>query len=140
MKLINFYSEDIDYTPKQKNKLREWIQSVIEGKQKKLILINYIFTSDNYLFNINQNFLGHNTFTDIITFDQSSDASHVEADIYISIERVRDNAKDLKISVSNELHRVMIHGVLHLIGYNDKSKPERHQMRKLENHYLALRF
>jgi rRNA maturation RNase YbeY len=140
MKLIYFYTEDVKYVLKQKKTIRKWIENVIEGSRKELVLINYIFTSDNNLLNINKDFLNHNTYTDIITFDLSSKANQIEADVFISIDRVKDNAKNLHVSVTDELHRVMIHGVLHLLGYNDKSESQKKQMRKLENHYLTLRF
>lgn len=140
MKLIYFYTEDVKYVLKQKKTIRNWIENVIEGSQKELVLINYIFTSDNNLLNINKEFLNHNTYTDIITFDLSSKVHQIEADVFISIDRVRDNARNMHVSVTDELHRVMIHGVLHLLGYNDKSESQKKQMRKLENDYLTLRF
>ena len=89
---------------------------------------------------INEKYLKHNTLTDIITFNQSTDQNLIEADIFISIERIRENSKKLNIPFKEELHRVMIHGVLHLLGFNDKIDPEKKEMRKKENHYLALRF
>ena len=137
---IHFISENIDFTLKQKTKLRHWINSTVEHNHKKLQLINYIFTSDNYLIKINKQYLDHETLTDIITFDQSSDPNLIEADIYISIERVKENSENLDVLFSDELHRVMIHGILHILGFNDKEESEKEEMRKKENHYLALRF
>ncbi len=137
---IHFISEYIEFTLKLKTKLRQWIKSTIEHNHKKLQLINYIFTSDDYLLKINKQYLDHETLTDIITFDQSSNPNLVEADIFISIERVKENSKKLKVLFSDELHRVMIHGILHILGYNDKVESEKKEMRKKENHYLALRF
>ena len=140
MKKINFFVEDIKFTLTKKKELRHWITSTIEHNLKNLQLINYIFTSDNYLLSINKEYLKHNTLTDIITFNQSTDQNLIEADIFISIERIKENSKKLNIPFKEELHRVIIHGVLHLLGFNDKSDPEKKEMRKKENHYLALRF
>lgn len=140
MKKINFFVEDIKFTLTKKKELRHWITSTIEHNLKNLQLINYIFTSDSYLLSINKEYLKHNTLTDIITFNQSTDQNLIEADIFISIERIKENSKKLNIPFKEELHRVMIHGVLHLLGFNDKSDPEKKEMRKKENHYLALRF
>ena len=140
MKKINFFVEDIKFTLTKKKELRQWITSTIEHNLKNLQLINYIFTSDTYLLSINEEYLKHNTLTDIITFNQSTDQNLIEADIFISIERIKENSKKLNIPFKEELHRVMIHGVLHLLGFNDKSDPEKKEMRKKENHYLALRF
>lgn len=135
---INFFTEDINFTLRQKIKLRNWIKSTIEHNQYKLEVINYIFTSDNYLLTINKEHLDHDTFTDVITFNQSTDPKLLEADIYISIERIKNNAKKFNLPISDELHRVMIHGVLHLLGFTDKEDSEKAVMRKKENHYLAL--
>ena len=140
MKKINFFVEDIKFTLTKKKELRHWITSTIEHNLKNLQSINYIFTSDSYLLSINEEYLKHNTLTDIITFNQSTDQNLIEADIFISIERIKENSKKLNIPFKEELHRVMIHGVLHLLGFNDKSDPEKKEMRKKENHYLALRF
>ena len=140
MKNIYFFCEDIQYTLKLKTKVRNWISTVIEQNNKELLNINYIFTSDSHLLHINKEYLNHNTYTDIITFDQSADENTIEADIYISIDRIKQNAKTLNQSFQKELHRVMIHGVLHLLGLNDKTEIEKQEMRKNENHYLALLF
>ena len=139
MSKINFFNEETDFTLKQKNKLRSWIKSVLADNQKHLVSINYIYTSDEYLLKLNREYLKHNTFTDIITFDQSTQKDLIEADIYISIDRIKENANSLTTSFVEELHRVMIHGILHLLGYGDKTASERQVMRKKENHYLALR-
>jgi len=136
---IHFFNEGIPFELKNKTKLRKWIESTINQNQSKLISLNYIFTSDNYLLEINKNYLNHDTLTDIITFDQSSKKNFIEADIYISIERIKENSETYNISFMDELHRVMIHGVLHLLGYKDKTGEDKKEMRKKENHYLALR-
>jgi rRNA maturation RNase YbeY len=139
MSKINFFNEETDFSLKQKTKLRSWISSVLNDNHKHLISLNYIYTSDEYLLKINKEYLNHDTFTDIVTFDQSTQKDHIEADIYISIDRIKDNAHNLNIPIQEELHRVMIHGVLHLIGFGDKTETEKKEMRKKENHYLALR-
>ena len=138
MKNILFFTEDISFTLKQKTKIRDWIKKAIEDHQKKLKSINYIFTTDNYLSNINEDYLQHNTLTDIITFNLSTAPNLIESDIYISIDRIRENSKCYSLPFTEELHRVMIHGILHLLGFNDKTEPEKKDMRKKENHYLAL--
>ncbi|MCG8307291.1 MAG: rRNA maturation RNase YbeY [Cytophagales bacterium] len=140
MTSIRFFTEDTNFALKNKTKLRHWITAAINQNNKKLLALNYVFTSDAYLLNINKEYLDHTNFTDIITFDQSSKKHTVEADIFISIDRVKENAEELKISFRDELHRVMIHGVLHLLGFDDKTDSEKEEMRKKENHYLALRF
>lgn len=140
MQNIHFFQEDINFNLNKKTKLRAWIASAISDYLKEAKNINFIFTSDSYLLELNISYLNHNTLTDIITFDQTTDNEQIEADIYISIERVRENAKNLNNSLEDELHRVMIHGVLHLLGHTDKSNDQKKEMRKKENHYLALRF
>ena len=98
--------------------------------------INYIFCTDKALLEINRQFLSHDFYTDIITFDLS-DANEVQAEIYISVDRVKDNAKKLGVSFKSEMHRVVFHGVLHLCGYMDKSKQDKEDMRRMENLYLS---
>jgi rRNA maturation RNase YbeY len=136
---IHFFTEDITFALKNKNKLRHWILSAISDHQKAVGEINYIFTSDKYLLKLNKQYLNHTTLTDIITFDQSNEDKILEGDVYISIERVQENAKNIGVAFIVELHRVMIHGILHLLGYQDKKGPDKIEMRKKENHYLALR-
>ncbi len=135
---INFFSEEIDFRIKNKNKVRKWIVSVLEAHDKIPGCINFIFVNDEYLLQINQKYLQHKTYTDIITFDQSSKPELVEGDIFISIERVKENASKFIIKFNKELERVMIHGILHLIGYQDKTPCQQDEMRKKENRYLAL--
>lgn len=115
--------------------LSDWIVRVISEEGCKLEEINYIFCDDDYLLKLNVEFLNHDTLTDIISFDYSV-GKIIQGDIYISIERVKDNAIDFKVSTLEELYRVMVHGVLHYCGYNDKSESEERLMRQKENHYL----
>ncbi len=98
--------------------------------------LNYIFCSDDYLLSLNQRFLSHDEYTDIITFDHSFNKKQISAEIFISIKRVKENAKTFKTTFQNELHRVMIHGVLHLTGYKDKTKKQQQAIRKKEDYYL----
>ena len=134
--MINFYNET-DFILKDKENLISWIEKIIRINDALLDEINYIFCNDNYLLKINQDFLEHDYFTDIITFDNSI-GNTLSADIYISIDRVIDNAKIFDVHFDNELRRVLIHGILHLLGYKDKTKDEQSIMTKLENDALAL--
>lgn len=132
---INFFSEDIDFKLASKNKIRNWIKHSIENELKKTGLINIIFTSDNYLLDINKKYLSHNYLTDIITFNYC-EKNTINGDIYISIETVLNNSKRFIVSFEDEIRRVIIHGILHLIGYNDSTNAEKIQMREKENNYL----
>ncbi len=136
---IHFFTEDVDFTLKQKSEIRKWILTTIKNESYRLKEVNYIFCSDDYLLEINRQYLNHDTYTDIITFDTSEKERMVVGDIFISIERIRENADKFKSSERDELHRVMIHGVLHLLGYTDKGKKEKAQMTDKENQYLGLR-
>lgn len=136
---IQFYTEDIDFKFSGARKTTSWIKKVIESEGASLLSITYIFCSDSYLLNINTDFLAHHTYTDIVTFDNSEEPGKIEADIFISIERVQENAIKFKVSFEEELHRVIIHGVLHLLGYKDKSASQKSLMRKKEDSYLSLR-
>ena len=112
--------------------LKNWIENVVAEEDFSIGEINYIFCDDDYLHKLNVEFLQHDTLTDIISFDNTL-GKLISGDIYISVERVRDNAKDFKVSFLDELHRVMIHGVLHYMGYKDKSEKEKIKMRIAEN-------
>ncbi|WP_417195766.1 rRNA maturation RNase YbeY [Bizionia sp.] len=117
--------------------LQTWIEGVIVSEKFELGEINYIFCDDDYLHNLNVEYLNHDTLTDVISFDYTV-GNVIQGDIYISTERVADNAQDFKATFSDELHRVMVHGVLHYCGYKDKSEAESEAMRSMENHYLKL--
>jgi rRNA maturation RNase YbeY len=136
---INFFSEDISYTLKSKGLLRTWIKYTIIEEGFKLKELNFIFCSDNYLLSINQNFLKHDTLTDIITFDNSEDKRVIVGDIFISLERIQENAESFGVTIKDELHRVMIHGTLHLLGYADKAKEAKALMTDKEDLYLSKR-
>lgn len=136
---INFYKEDITYKLSDISNLRSWINKTIIAENYKLQELNFILCSDEYLLDINQKYLNHDTYTDIITFDNSEEEGMIYGDIFISIERVKENAKIFGVKTADELHRVIIHGTLHLLGYPDKKKEERALMTEKENFYLAAR-
>lgn len=136
---INFFNEDITFNLKQKGLVRDWIRSTIISENHRLKQLNFIFCSDEYLLNINRQYLNHDTYTDIITFDNSDVKLDISGDIFISIERVCENAKELDLNATEELHRVIIHGTLHLLGYSDKSKSSKAQMTNKEDLYLSKR-
>lgn len=136
---MSFLSEEIDFDLPNTKKTKGWVINAITNEQKQVGNINYIFCSDEYLHKINLKYLNHDTYTDIITFNYCED-NVVSSDIFISIDRVRENAINYKKSFINELHRVIIHGILHLVGYNDKSHSEQKQMTSREDFYLSLLF
>ena len=136
---INFFNFDTGYQLKNKRKIRKWALEVLRREKKPDIdSVNIIVCSDKYLLEINRKYLQHDYLTDIITFTYSLADNSLEGELYISIERVKENSKDLEIALELELHRVIVHGILHLCGYNDKRKEEKEFMRKLENRYLQL--
>jgi len=136
---INFFSEDVSFSLPKPAVTSAWIVNVLNHENAKAENINYVFCSDDHLLNINKKYLNHDYMTDIITFDNSEQHKLIEADIYISIDRVKENASQLKKTFKDELDRVMIHGVLHLLGYNDKTEDEIIEMRKKEDASLSLR-
>lgn len=131
---INYFSEDIEFEVQQQEKLSEWIAKAIVAEKNGVGDINFIFTSDAYLLKMNKEYLQHNYYTDVITFDYTEEK--ISGDIFISIHRLQDNANEYKVSFEDELRRVMIHGVLHLIGYNDATAQEKQAMRQKEDNYL----
>ncbi len=135
--LLNFYTDDIEFNFSKIEILKKILSHIQHIEQVLLHKINYIFTSDTNILRINKQFLNHDYFTDIITFDYS-DSESVSGDMFISIETVNSNAQQYEVSFENELFRVLIHGVLHLIGYDDKTEEEITIMRKKENDYLSL--
>ena len=136
--LINFFSEQINFNLNEEEQIRIWINKMAETHDKNITTINYIFCSDKYLLKINQKYLNHDNYTDIITFNNSDNLNEIEGDIFISVERVKDNAHKAQQSFNDELHRVIIHGLLHLIGFNDSNKEERKIIRKKEDDCLFL--
>ncbi|MES2780676.1 MAG: rRNA maturation RNase YbeY [Bacteroidota bacterium] len=134
---ISFNTVDTTYIIRQKSLIRKWIEASIKREKKTLGEISFNFCSDEYLLSVNKEHLNHDYYTDIITFDFSEN-NVVSGDIYISVDRVKDNAKTERKTLSNELHRVIIHGVLHLCGYKDKKPADTRLMREKEDFYLSL--
>lgn len=135
---LRFFSEGIPFKLKNPRKTSNWIKRAIESESRSAGEINYIFCKDGYLKSINKSYLKHDYLTDIITFDHSV-GDEISGDIFISVPRVKENASIFGVEFDHELHRVLIHGVLHLIGYRDKKKDEIALMRKKEEAYLSLR-
>lgn len=131
------FNYEISFTLKNENRLEKWIESVVLHYGFMLGEINYIFCDDAYLHKLNVQFLAHDTLTDVISFDNTI-GKLINGDIYISIERVKDNAFDFKVSFEEELHRVMIHGVLHYLGFKDKSLADKKIMRNQEDQAISL--
>ena len=131
------YNYETDFQLDDELKISNWIQSIIEFHNCKLGEINYIFCDDNYLHKLNVEFLNHDTLTDIISFDNSV-GKLLSGDIFVSIERVKENAIEYKVSFLEELNRVMIHGILHFIGFKDKLKEEKKVMRLNEDEALSF--
>ncbi|MGH2623009.1 MAG: rRNA maturation RNase YbeY [Sphingobacterium sp.] len=137
---IQFFSEDIDFTLKEKIKVRQWIASIIKLEGfKRIGELNFIFCSDNYLLAINKQYLDHDTYTEIVSFDSSEEEDTIAGDIFISIDRIDENAGKFGVDKRDELHRVIIHGVLHLCGYLDKQKQDKDLMTQKENSSLKAR-
>ncbi len=139
MPAIRFFEEDVSYVLKNKPAIKQWIKNTISAEGYKLKELSYIFCSDDYLLKINQQYLNHDTYTDIITFDNSAETGIIEGDIFISADRVKENAVQLQISEHEELYRVIIHGALHLLGYKDKSTADKVKMTEKEDFYLNTR-
>ena len=135
---VQFYSEGISFQLKEKPKIRKWLKGVILNEERKLGAISFIFCGDDFLLNLNKTYLKHQTYTDIITFPYVEQPKTVSGDIFISIKRVTENAIKFDQSFEQELSRVMVHGVLHLVGYNDKTKTEKLEMVAKEDHYLSV--
>jgi len=135
---IHFFNEGTAFKLPHPRKTSSWIKKVVRSESSEVGDLNYIFCSDKYLLGVNQQYLNHDTYTDIITFGLS-DGATIEGDIYISIPRVRENARLQKVSFHDELDRVIIHGILHLLGYSDKTPRKKALMRKKEDACLSLR-
>jgi len=131
------FNYEVDFELSDINYYSDWLSRVIISESKIDGDLNYIFCDDEYLLGINQQYLNHDTYTDIITFDYCH-GDTISGDIFISIERVEDNAQEYSVSFEEELHRVMAHGVLHLLGYKDKSDQEARLMREKENEKIKL--
>lgn len=136
--MVRYFFEDTDFVFKPKKINNLWLKTVAESEVKKIGQVNIIFCSDNYILDINQKYLQHDYFTDIITFDYCEN-DILSGDLFISVDSVRENAVFYKTEFTDELNRVIVHGLLHLIGYDDHSDEDIKMMRFKENYYLELR-
>jgi probable rRNA maturation factor len=138
--VITFQSEEIKFTLKEKIRHKTWLTKLAAKGNYSISELNYIFCSDEYLHKVNLEYLNHDTYTDIITFDNSEDKKNkiIEGDIFISIDRVKENASKFETNPDDELHRVMAHGLLHLMGYKDKSPKDTSLMREKEEESIEL--
>lgn len=132
---VKFFNEDYSYQLKSKKRLKLWIDNTIREEGCQQGDINFIFTSDKYLLDINKKYLNHNYYTDIVTFNYCINST-INGDIFISIETVKNNSRRFGVNMIEELHRVIIHGILHLIGYDDQNDTQKALMREKENYYL----
>lgn len=136
MALIAYFYDEVEFVLPNEEAISQWLNSVSDVEDELLSDLNVIFTSDEKLLAINKKFLNHDYYTDVITFPGYGEV--LSGEIYISLDRVKENASELKIEFDQELHRVILHGLLHILGYNDKSEDEIIEMRKKEDFYLAL--
>lgn len=135
---VHFFSEDISFELPEKLRRKRWLKELAVKSGFRIKELNYIFCSDEYLYQMNVDYLNHDTYTDIITFDNSEKNRELEGDIFISVDRVRENAKTLKVEEGTELTRVLAHGLLHLMGHKDKTKEEASLMRSKEEEAIEL--
>lgn len=136
--MISYFTEDTDFKFKYRRINNKWLKMVAESEVRKLGDISVIFCSDNYILDINMKYLQHDYFTDIITFDYC-EGNTVSGDLFISIDSVRENSVEYGTEFEEELNRVIVHGVLHLIGYDDHTEADQKEMRAKENYYLNCR-
>lgn len=135
---IHFFSEDVPFELKDKLRRKRWMKRLAETEGYRIKELTYVFCSDEYLFQMNVDYLQHDTYTDIITFDNSEKDKELEGDIFISVDRVRENAKNVQVHEEVEFTRVLAHGLLHLMGYKDKTKNEASLMRSKEEDAIEL--
>ena len=134
---IQYFNEDIAFPKVKKRITSNWIKQVISIEEKRVGDISFIFCSDEYLLDVNRKYLNHDYYTDIITFD-NVEGIVINGDIFISVDRVKENSIDFETSFDNEIHRILIHGVLHLLGYKDKAKKDKLLMTEKEDLYIKL--
>ena len=137
--MINYFKEDVRFRLNHSDDLKKWITKLFSSNKLRIANLNYIFCSDAYLKKMNKKFLNHDYFTDVITFDNSFEPKNIVADIFISIDRVAANAEKFQSTFQDELHRVMIHGALHLTGMDDKNAKAKVAMKKQEDLWLKKR-
>ena len=140
MSIIKFHLHEISTPLKDRRRLKKFLVTLFSEEKKEISSLDYIFCSDHYLIELNQQFLQHNYYTDILTFDLSKKTEPIVGEIYISVDRVKENHKIYGSTLERELHRVIFHGALHLCGYNDSTSKQRHQMTMMENRYLKSYF
>ena len=136
--MISYHFENTDFVFRERDLNNRWLRTVAESEMKRIGNIAIIFCSDGYLLDVNRKYLGHDYFTDIITFDYC-EGERLSGDLFISVDSVRENAIEYGTEFGNELNRVMVHGLLHLIGYDDHTEEDVKTMREKENHYLEIR-
>lgn len=136
--MISYHFENTDFVFRERELNNRWLRTVAESEMKRIGDIAIIFCSDGYLLDVNRKYLGHDYFTDIITFDYC-EGERLSGDLFISVDSVRENAVEYGTEFGNELNRVMVHGLLHLIGYDDHTEEDVKTMREKENQYLEIR-
>lgn len=134
---IDYYKQEIEFDLPNENELNKWLENIVLSNGKSIAQITYVFCNDEYLLNINREYLNHDYYTDIITFPYKQ-GDTIESDIFISVDRIKENAITFESSFEKELLRVMSHGILHLIGYKDKTEEEQLEMREKENWAINL--
>ncbi|MCS6992144.1 MAG: rRNA maturation RNase YbeY [Chitinophagales bacterium] len=135
---VTFTSLTRRFRLKHQGRLRRWLQQVAEAERTPLRRLHVVLTSDKHLYKLNKYFLNHSYFTDVLTFQYSAAEQPLEAEVFISVQRVADNARRLQLPMERELHRVMVHGLLHCLGYSDSRPTLARRMRKMEDHYLEV--
>ena len=138
MSVVSFHSEQTDYSVSNESQITDWLVSVCHKEGKSLSEISIIFCSDDYLLEVNQKHLNHDYYTDVITFDYSIENT-ISGDLFISVDRVEENAQTVGVNMVDELHRIIVHGTLHLLGYTDKTTSAKKEMTSKEDFYLSLR-
>ena len=136
--MVSYFKEDTNFDFKEKRRTNRWLKLVAESEIRRLGDVSVIFCSDNYILDVNLKYLQHDYFTDIITFDYC-EGDTLSGDLFISVDSVRENAAFYGVEFADELNRVIVHGILHLIGYDDHTEKEKKEMRAKENYYLSLR-
>ena len=133
---IQFFFAEVKIVLSERKRLKIFIEGMLKRENRKLISLSIVFCTDKYLLEINRQYLGHDYYTDIVTFNLAEDIEFIEGEVYISIDRIRENALINLVTTKHELHRVLLHGILHLCGYKDKLKSEKDTMTRMENHML----
>ena len=137
---VQFFFAGVKIVLSERKRLKIFIETMLKRENRKLISLSIVFCTDKYLLEINRQYLGHDYYTDIVTFNLAEDIEFIEGEVYISIDRIRENALINLVTTKHELHRVLLHGILHLCGYKDKIKSEKDTMTLLENHMLKKYF